>query len=105
MKTIAIIDDDMHIGNMLEELLTKEGYGVLRAYSGTESSLKIHVSNLRGKLRDVSGKDYIKAVWGIGFNMARSVLSISRECFSSFACFQSEICEKVFFSRLQSLVV
>ncbi len=37
MKTIAIIDDDMHIGNMLEEVLAKEGYGVLRAYSGTEA--------------------------------------------------------------------
>ena len=35
----------------------------------TESSLKIHVSNLRGKLRDVSGKDYIEAVWGIGFKL------------------------------------
>lgn len=37
MKTIAIIDDDTHIGDMLEEVLTKEGYGVLRAYSGTEA--------------------------------------------------------------------
>lgn len=37
MKTIAIIDDDIHIGNMLEEVLTREGYGVLRAYSGTEA--------------------------------------------------------------------
>ncbi len=35
----------------------------------TESSLKIHVSNLRKKLRDVSGKDYIEAVWGIGFRL------------------------------------
>ena len=35
----------------------------------TETSLKIHVSNLRGKLRDVSGKDYIEAVWGIGFRL------------------------------------
>lgn len=35
----------------------------------TEGSLKIHVSNLRGKLRDVSGKDYIEAVWGIGFKL------------------------------------
>ena len=35
----------------------------------TENSLKIHVSNLRGKLRDVSGKDYIEAVWGIGFKL------------------------------------
>lgn len=37
MKNILIIDDDMHIGNMLEETLTKEGYGVSRAYSGTEA--------------------------------------------------------------------
>ena len=37
MKTIAIIDDDIHIGNMLEEVLIKEGFGVLRAYSGTEA--------------------------------------------------------------------
>ena len=37
MKTIAIIDDDIYIGNMLEEVLAKEGYGVLRAYSGTEA--------------------------------------------------------------------
>lgn len=33
----------------------------------TESSLKIHISHLRKKLREVSGKDYIEAVWGIGF--------------------------------------
>ena len=37
MKTIAIIDDDIHIGDMLSEVLTQEGYGVLRAYSGTEA--------------------------------------------------------------------
>ncbi len=35
----------------------------------TESSLKMHISNLRKKLRDISGKDYIEAVWGIGFKM------------------------------------
>lgn len=39
MKNILIIDDDIHIGNMLEEVLTKEGYGVFRAYSGTEALL------------------------------------------------------------------
>ncbi len=37
MKTVAIIDDDQYIGNMLEELLRLHGYGVLRAYSGTEA--------------------------------------------------------------------
>lgn len=37
MNTIAIIDDDVYIGDMLEKVLRKEGYGVLRAYSGTEA--------------------------------------------------------------------
>lgn len=34
-----------------------------------ESSLKVHISNLRKKLRAASGKDYIEAVWGIGFKL------------------------------------
>lgn len=36
---IAIVDDDVYIGDMLEELLRREGYDVLRAYSGTEALL------------------------------------------------------------------
>lgn len=36
----------------------------------TENSLKIHMSNLRKKLKDAGNKDYIEAVWGIGFKMA-----------------------------------
>ncbi len=39
MKQILIVDDDIHIGNVLEEVLTKEGYQVFRAYSGTECLL------------------------------------------------------------------
>lgn len=34
-----------------------------------ESSLKVHISNLRKKLREPGGKDYIEAVWGIGFKL------------------------------------
>lgn len=37
MKKIAVIEDDLHIGNILEKNLTREGYEVLRAYSGTEA--------------------------------------------------------------------
>lgn len=48
MKTILITDDDAHIGNMLEEILVREGYDVLRAYSGTEALmiLKNHQPDL-----------------------------------------------------------
>ena len=42
MKHILIVDDDINIGNMLEETLTKEGYLVSRAYSGTEALLVLN---------------------------------------------------------------
>ena len=34
-----------------------------------ESSLKVHISNLRRKLREISGREFIEAVWGIGFKL------------------------------------
>lgn len=39
MKTIAVIEDDVYIGNLLQEALSGEGYSVIRAYSGTEALL------------------------------------------------------------------
>ncbi len=33
----------------------------------TEDSLKIHIHHLRRKLKSAAGKEYISAVWGIGF--------------------------------------
>ena len=39
----------------------------------TESSLKVHISNLRRKLKSVEGKDYIEAVWGIGFKLNEEI--------------------------------
>lgn len=38
-KTIAIVEDDIYISNLLLETLTGEGYGVLQAWSGTEALL------------------------------------------------------------------
>ncbi len=35
----------------------------------TENSLKTHISHLRSKLREASGKDYVESVWGIGFRL------------------------------------
>lgn len=36
----------------------------------TEDSLKIHIHNIRKKLKTVTGQDYISAVWGIGFMLS-----------------------------------
>ena len=70
MKTIAIIDDDVHIGNMLEEVLQKEGYGVLRAYSGTEALMLLSAQTpdlvlLDLMLPGLSGEDVLPKIKNI----------------------------------------
>lgn len=70
MKNILIIDDDVHIGNMLEETLTKEGYGVFRAYSGTEAILilaknKPDLVLLDLMLPGLCGEDVLPQIKGI----------------------------------------
>ena len=39
MRTIAIVEDDPYISNMLAELLAANGYATLRAWSGSEALL------------------------------------------------------------------
>lgn len=70
MKTIAIIDDDIHIGDMLTEVLTQEGYRVLRAYSGTEalyllSQNKPDLVLLDLMLPGLSGEEVLPHIQGI----------------------------------------
>ena len=70
MQNILIIDDDMYIGNMLEETLAKEGYGVSRAYSGTEALLFLSQSRpdlvlLDLMLPGLNGEDVLKQIKGI----------------------------------------
>ncbi len=35
-----------------------------------ETSLKVHISNIRKKIKKVSNENYIESVWGIGFKMS-----------------------------------
>ena len=46
MALIAIIDDDKYINDMLADLLSREGYGVLRAFSGTEAVYPVSYTHL-----------------------------------------------------------
>lgn len=34
-----------------------------------ENSLKVHISNIRKKIRSVTAEEYIESVWGIGFKL------------------------------------
>lgn len=35
-----------------------------------ENSLKVHISNIRKKIRNITGEEYIESVWGIGFKLS-----------------------------------
>ena len=70
LKKILIIDDDLHIGNGLEEILTREGYSVSRAYSGTEailvlSQFKPDLVLLDLMLPGLSGEEVLPYIKGI----------------------------------------
>ena len=70
MKHILIIDDDIYIGNVMEEALIKEGYQVLRAYSGTEAIYVLSASTpdlilLDLMLPGLSGEEVLSQIKGI----------------------------------------
>ena len=70
MKQILIIDDDIYIGNVIEEALIKEGYQVLRAYSGTEAIYVLSASTpdlilLDLMLPGLSGEEVLSQIKGI----------------------------------------
>ncbi len=70
LKNILIVDDDIHVGNMLEETLVREGYGVGRAYSGTEAVLVLSKNRpdlvlLDLMLPGLNGEDVLPHIKGI----------------------------------------
>lgn len=70
MSHILVIDDDIHIGDVLQELLTLEGYRVSRAYSGTEALFALSASRpdlvlLDLMLPGLSGEEVLPKIQGI----------------------------------------
>lgn len=70
MRHILVIDDDIHIGNLLQEALEAEGYRVSRAYSGTEAVLALDraqpdLALLDLMLPGLSGEEVLPRLTGI----------------------------------------
>lgn len=70
MKNILIVEDDIEIHNLIKEILEKEQYKVLNAYSGTEAILllekeKIDLILLDLMLPGLNGEEIVKRVKGI----------------------------------------
>lgn len=70
MKHILVIDDDIHIGDLLQEALEGEGYRVRRAYSGTEALLALERARpdlvlLDLMLPGLSGEEVLPRLSGI----------------------------------------
>ena len=68
--TIMVVDDDVSIGNMLEEALKAENYSVLRAYSGTEALMVLEKETpsliiLDLMLPGITGEEVLKKIEGI----------------------------------------
>jgi two-component system OmpR family response regulator len=65
--------------NILQELLLEPNRVVTKSrlielmsndtLNFDENSLKVHISNIRKKIKQVTDKEYIESVWGIGFKM------------------------------------
>ena len=67
MKTILIVDDDENINNMLFEVLEKEDFCVMRAFSGSEALLVLEQKKPNLVLLDlmlpgVCGEDVLKKI-------------------------------------------
>ena len=84
-KTVNFKDEEIHLTktefSILEILLrncnivvTKTNLLSLLSFEDIEiydSSLKVHMCNLRNKLKEKSNVDYIESVWGVGFKMKK----------------------------------
>lgn len=80
-EKILIIDDDIQIGNLEQEVLEREGYSCMRAYSGTEALLLLEKERpdlilLDLMLPGLSGEEVMEKLSGIPVIVVSAKVSI-----------------------------
>jgi len=63
LKQLLLTPNQVITKNKLLELISTD------TEDCDENSLKVHISNIRKKIKKVSDKNYIESIWGIGFKM------------------------------------
>lgn len=81
MKTILIVEDDMSIHNLIKELLLKEQYKVVDAYSGTEALMLIEKEEINLILLDlmlpgINGEEIIRKINNIPIIVISAKISV-----------------------------
>lgn len=66
LKQLLLTPDKVVIKTKLVNLISED------TEDGDENSLKVHISNMRKKIRKITEIEYIEAVWGIGFKMKQN---------------------------------
>jgi len=64
LKQLLLNKTQVMAKNKLLDLISSD------TYDCDESSLKVHISNIRKKIKKVSDENYVESVWGIGFKMS-----------------------------------
>ena len=84
MKTVAVIDDDVYIGDMLETLFKFEGFVFVRAYSGTEALMLLSQTRpdiilLDLMLPGLSGEELLPSIKNIPVIVVSAKLDIENK--------------------------
>ena len=63
MKQLLLAPKQVVTKNQLLDLISED------TLDCDENSLKVHISNIRKKIKKVTEEEYIESVWGIGFKL------------------------------------
>lgn len=75
-KPVALTAREYHIMELFlkypEKVFSKNElyeYAWEEYYIGEDKTINVHISNIRGKIKKITEREYIETVWGLGFRL------------------------------------